>query len=259
MARDYAKFVPPKTRTAQPKVWPVKSFVAIFFVAIASSALSFFIYQKAHADKITYFQEIVALLQHKTEKPRPPVKVAEQGPQPVHFDFYSELPNMQLPQNALANESAATLEGAASTVPGSAPATPVMAGTPVIPKPMAITKPGELKKPEVTHPAIFNPSEVDELLADEKIVSQPNAQAPAHSQAQDYIIQLGVFESEDGAQRLIEAIAAVGFQPRVVKLDRKGHNMYQVQQGPYQSMESAKLEQLRLQKRGIISIIRRSV
>jgi cell division septation protein DedD len=251
MARDYAKFVPPKSRTAKPKVWPVKLFVGIFFMAVALVAVSFYLLEKAHNDKKTFFAEVVSLLQHKPVVKAPvPVKVADQGPAPVHFDFYSELPNMQLPENEMENETPAALNGegpvtttvTTTTTTAKPVITPV---TTIIPKSVAV------KKPVLTKPSVFNATEVDELLADEKVVTQ--------AQVQDYIIQLGVFETEPAAKRLIEAIASVGFQPRVVKLDRKGHNMYQVQQGPYQTMESARLEQLRLQKRGIISIIRKSV
>jgi cell division protein FtsN len=101
-------------------------------------------------------------------------------------------------------------------------------------------------------PVIFNTDELKSLLEAEVTPAAPTASASSQ-----YIIQLGVFESESAAQRLLEAVNSVGFEGNIVKTEHGDQSLYRVQQGPFETRDLAKLTQQRMQKRGIISLIRK--
>jgi cell division protein FtsN len=243
------------------------------------------------------FAKLVALVHHKKPTAVDPklaankkAAVTDGQPQPVHFDFYDELPNMQMPAedsqpSSVASAPAPTPKPAlpesvaeapsASAEPEVANATPptnpgqpaapiatVAEAKPAQPVPVSAaqsvavnaTQPSATPAPRLATakpvastaaPRIFNPEEVSDLLAAEHGVSR-------------YVIQLGVFQSEEAANRLREAIVSVGFDAVVVKVKEGNHKSYHVQQGPYATAELAKVSQQRLEKRGIISIIKKA-
>jgi cell division protein FtsN len=115
-------------------------------------------------------------------------------------------------------------------------------------QPVEITPaPGvEEHAPLTRQPVIFNTADLGALLAAENT-----------AQTSQYVIQLGVFESEEAAHRMVAAINSVGFEGSVVKTQQGPQERFRVQQGPFASRELAKMTQQRMQKRGIISIIRK--
>jgi cell division protein FtsN len=294
MAKNYAKFVPPKSRTSRKKKWRVEVVVAIFLVVTGATAFGSFLYvertQEAgagNANGVSLFSKFIALI-HPKKPTVIDMKLAankkstvpgDHKSEPVHFDFYNELPNMQMPADDA--EVGATNPPAPSTTTVALPATaeapaalpapvvaeaalpqsdePAAAAMPVI----AVAKPAQpspVKAVSVASPPktvapkssaatpdarIFNPEEVSDLLAAEHGVGR-------------YIIQLGVFQSEDAANRLREAIVSVGFDVVIIKVKQGSQKLYHVQQGPYETAALAKLSQQRLQKRGIISIIKKA-
>jgi cell division protein FtsN len=251
MAKDYAKFVPPKQRYTQQKPKGAEIFFIFLLVLVICAASGYFLFQKnLHGSPILTDRTLV-FLHLKKAPPKPVVvKLAKNTinktpaePQ-VQFDFYSELPNMQV----TLSEPAQGVKGLTQLIPAKPK---VIAAADPVSEPANLAQ-GTLDAPLANkHSVIFNTAEVDNLLE-----AETRPVTSAHTQP--YVIQLGVFESETGAQRLVEALKSVGFEPEIVKITLSGREMYQVTQGPFSNRELAKLTQQRLQKRGIISIIRQT-
>jgi cell division protein FtsN len=223
MRKDYAKTVYKRPRP--PRQWRKIIVPAVLLVLLSVGLGSTFVYNKKH-DSVM-FNKIVALTHKKSPAEKQKLaanKAAPQEPAPVHFDFYDALPKMQMPP-------------AAETVASVAPAPQL--------KPVAATP-----KPVIAKASVFNAEEVTDLLAHEK----PQLNVPI---GQHYHLQLGSFESESAAKLLVDAVNSIGFQAKVVKSHHAGHNMYHVMQGPYTNMDLAKASQMRLQKRGITSSLKK--
>jgi cell division septation protein DedD len=252
MPKDYAKFVPPKSRQANQSKWPVVLIAAVFFVLAAGVVSGIYFYSKNSAATSAWFDNFIAALHHKKNNAKPApthlANAAENKSQGVRFDFYEQLPNMQMPTDAteIAN----------------------------VPPPVIMT-PAKIAPMVVAAPAnVFNPDEVTQLLdaeqpkpAKPQVTVKPVAvpvPAPHPVEAEitlppaHFIIQLGEFETETAAKGLLQAINSVGFEAQVVKISREGRKIYKVQQGPYISMALAMQSQQRMQKRGLISTIIKS-
>jgi cell division septation protein DedD len=250
MAKDYAKFIPPKQRPSKTKARGTEYFFILLLVLVICSAGGYFIFASptktfaAGTENTTFLSKALALVKHKKTvaiaKPAAK-KMAEASDTPsVQFDFYSELPSMQVtlstPSEAVKGLS--QLKNPTAVKAASANTIPAVAMV-------------NAAKP----PVIFDTNELKSLLEAEVTPATPAA--PTVSTASQYIIQLGVFESEPAAQRLLEAINSVGFEGNIVKAESGDQPMFRVQQGPFESRDLAKLTQQRMQKRGIISIIRK--
>jgi cell division protein FtsN len=249
MEKDYAKFIPPKKRSQSKTKGSAYFFIFLFVMVLLGAGGGYFLYVKQPA---ALFSKEVALLAHKKNllNVKPVKKLtqanAAQAPE-VQFDFYSELPNMQVTfSEPGAVAKSLTQLKAPSTVKIEEINSPEIKTASI--KAEDIDELPELNAAApasraTNQPDIFNTDELKTLLD-----AESQSSAAAH-----YVIQLGVFESEAAAARLLAAINAVGFEGNVVK----SPSGYRVQQGPYASKELAKLTQQRLQKRGIISIIRK--
>jgi cell division protein FtsN len=283
MAKNYAKFVPPKSRSSRKKQWRTEVVVAVFLLCGGAIAFGSFLYVERAQEVMTssdhsdsgpsVFAKFIALIHHKKATTVDPklasnkkaAAASSDQPPGVHFDFYNELPNMQMPADEQAGamntpspapRAASQEHAAAEPAPASElvvveakPVAPVVASAAPLPLPAklmpAVPKPVVAKAAAPKSPArIFNPDEVTDLLAAEHGV-------------QRYVIQLGVFQSEAAANRLREAIVSVGFEAAIVKVTQGNHKIYHVQQGPYESAALAKSSQQRLEKRGIISVIQK--
>jgi cell division protein FtsN len=284
MAKNYAKFVPPKSRSSRKKKWRTEVVVAVFLLCGGAMAFGSFLYFERVQGVVTseqsgpsVFAKLVALIHHKKATTvdsklainKKAVTADSDHPPGVHFDFYNELPNMQMPadEQAGAMNTPQAAPKAASQEPATEPASgePVVAqaaasvvATPVpvvanaTPSPLPVKAIPSVPKSPVAKVAaaklparIFNPEEVSDLLAAEHGV-------------QRYVIQLGVFQSEAAANRLREAITSVGFDVAIVKVTEGNRKLYHVQQGPYETAALAKSFQQRLEKRGIISVIQKA-
>ena len=256
MPKDYAKFVPPKSRRPQERNVPVKLFAFIFVVLLAGVLGGVYLYAKNPAAGSAWLSNMVASLHHKklVTKPAPgKLTTAEEKPQ-VRFDFYEQLPNMQIPTDA--NEIA-------SVPPPAVIMSPAKIAPMVISAPSSSFNPDEvtqLLEAEQTKPAAIKPAKT--VLASPTVAAAKVPALPADAEiplpAERYVVQLGEFDSETAAKALLEAINSVGFEAQVVKISRAGHKIYKVQQGPYLSMSLALQLQQRMQKRGLISTILKS-
>lgn len=264
MAKDYAKFIPPK-RKAKKKSPGVGIVLILCLVFLAAAG---FFYEKkstswhslANDSRVTaILAKVTALLSHHkkegSQSLKPTVKALAllhpEPPPPVRFDFYDELQTQKVSLPVADNNVAPT---ASAKVPGpvapvshplvqakSKPTLPAVSITPVAEsKPKPPVAPVAISQPKTN---IIDPEEVSTLLA-----------AEAH--ASTYFIQLGAFETEQAAHRLQTALIDAGCRAEVVKLAHGNHKTYQLQQGPFATAQLAKLAQQRLQKRGITSVVR---
>ncbi|GEM_PF-3583970 len=262
MAKDYAKFVPSKSRKPKRKKRLAGILIAIFFlmfVCIASAY--FFLVMKKNSDVAhrgiaihEFISKVILVALHKNDSligatAKKIAKAAENSPPPVHFDFYSELPNMQLtltetpdapgPKNKKPSThyqvGVKSRLAAAENPEGDSISTLVskvaISASEAVPTPVAAP---------VIHP--------DELtgLIDEEVI-----------QKAQYILQLGFFETQQAAKTLQEALVSVGFNPIIVKNSTGKHELYKVQQGPFPTLQMATLTKSRLQKRGVTSVIQK--
>jgi len=262
MAKDYAKFVPPKPR-GRRKRWSgpaLLCFLLLFIGCLAGGAVFYAVKSpqalSQNKGAPLFITKLVSFLPHHQKQniilaKKSPV---DDQPPPVRFDFYSQLPSIQV--SAAETQDHAPLPPAApvNKLPDSigAPAAPsVLAdATPVVQ--VMSSKPAPLKRQPVASPAVLNPDAVSGLL-DAELTSpqQPQQQPVVMAESHAYFIQLGVFDTQPGAKRLAEALTDVGFSVAVTKVTQDGRKMYRVQQGPFTSIEMAKENQIRLRKRGI--------
>jgi cell division septation protein DedD len=259
MAKDYAKFVPPKPRAAKRKQWHAEIILPAFLLLAGALAGGCYYYQKGHpateaqGQGIQGFATKVASFfsHHKKDALHLKKTLAANGeeqPPTVHFDFYSQLPSMQvtIPEEG----GQPTLQEAAKPI--SAPVlakleSPHQEVIPVVSQaPAAPTPASKMAAP--------NADEVSTLLEAE---GQPVQYIKTTTQT--YVIELGVFDSRQAAALLADALSGVGFKVAIVKINRNGQKMYGVQQGPFKNLDVAKSTQQRLQKRGIVGEIHKSV
>jgi cell division protein FtsN len=257
MPKDYAKFVPPKSRLNLPHRWPVKLAIAVSVVVVLAGLGGYYYIASSEPAQADFMTKLNALIHHKKIIGKEPAKLASVAPAPprtVRFDFYEQLPNMQMPGDPPLVSSAPVpiVEPALTPAPKMATA----AAMPVaMPTPVALPSP-------VKGPEAFNPDELTHLLEAEHPKPVPAMKvtpAPPALAANHFSLQMGDFDTDSGAKGLVSAIKSVGFDARVVKISRSGRTIYQVQQGPFESMAQASQAQLRMQKRGLISSIIKSI
>ncbi len=283
MAKDYAKFVPPKQRMSRKKSYRVEIIAAIFLVAVLGVLSAYFIHdKKSFMDNFSSFSARVSELVHhkrnilaKNAGQKSDSGQDTQTP-PVQFDFYHELPTMQVVVDEADNDTTSptapvvhpVITAAQPALPAEEPtkatgesvlekAAPEATGEPALEKaaPEATAEPAPQPAPtpetaEATPPPakadVFNPDEISNLLAAQK------------TDVSSYVVQLGTFETQQGAKEMVSELSSAGFDAKVVKLKHAGQVIYGVQQGPYLTKELAIATKQRLQKRGITSIIRKA-
>jgi cell division protein FtsN len=270
MPKDYAKFVPPKSRLNLPHRWPVKLAVVVAVVLVLAGLGGYYYIATSMPEQGDFMGKLNALIHHKKIPGKEVAKLASAQPaQPrtVRFDFYEQLPNMQMPaDNPMITSSPAPVATSVLTT------TPELTAQPPVPMPIPAARVAPVARPVAQSapphtpaapaPAAFNPEELTHLLETEHPKPAPVTPvitAPATQAANHYIIKMGDFDTESGAKGLVSAINSVGFDAKVVKISRGGRTIYQVQQGPYESMALASQSQQRMQKRGLISTIIKSI
>jgi hypothetical protein len=115
MARDYAKFVPPKRRASKSKRRSGMLFPVFFALFVFSLAVICLFCGKKIANSWVMLSQRASLYFHHTHvnpslaKPtKKVVAVAHDGPPPpVRFDFYNELPSMQMSAHSFTDNEVA--------------------------------------------------------------------------------------------------------------------------------------------------------
>jgi cell division protein FtsN len=242
MAKDYAKFVPPKRRNAKPKFWRNGIFLASCLVLIGGLAAGAVYYETTSKQVLangsqTFITKLSVLVHKKSNNvlAKKTTAVIDQPP-PIHFNFYNQLPKVQVTpdeaQPIALGENKLPIPSDPIKIKTAKPKTPE-------PKEIMVAK---------TDP-VLDPDKVSGLLEAESKPQQAVKTVP--TPGEQFIIQLGVFDSQSGALRLADALSSVGFTVNVIKASQGGRQVYRVQQGPFTTMELAKANQQKLKKRGI--------
>jgi cell division protein FtsN len=240
MPKDYAKFVPPKSRLNLPYQWSVKLAVLVALVLLLGGIGTFY-YSLHHPGLLASINAVIHPDKAATKEGNKIASAQPPKPRTVRFDFYEQLPNMQMPGETAAIPSAP------------APAPLIDSAPPPKIVPVVVATP-----PAPASRQVFNPDELTHMLEAARPKMVP-ALPPPHPAASQFIIQMGDFDTESGAKGLLKAIRSVGFDAKVVKILRGGRTIYQIQQGPYESMALATQTQQRMQKRGLVTTIVKSI
>ncbi len=89
----------------------------------------------------------------------------------------------------------------------------------------------------------------------EKKSVNSTAATPMKPQAEKFLLQIAAFRNPTAAGEMRITLLLSGFEVEVVKAVNNNQQLYQVQQGPYQSITQAKSMQRELKKKGIDSVI----
>jgi len=235
MSKDYAKF---NSKRYEKNVFAKRRLVifSLFFSLLIASIFTIVVLQKkgkihlpldsvyASVDKIKSFiftkKSVTPLLAKTNESP------LEENT--IQYEFYDALPKTHLADN---------------TPAPTPPAIKIVADEEVKPKQVAVVKPEEPAKKiivaETKKKPIFSSEQLSEMIEKEK-------------PEQQFILHLGEFQNKLAAEQFVQAIKNVSLSAMTVKVSS---NVFRVQTGPYQNKEEAKLNQIRFQKRGIITKI----
>lgn len=205
-------------------------FLALLLVTLASffCGIALFAYYYKHHTIPSYFSKVKDWLNikhtasqnslekiHQEAKRVVTNKNAEE--QPIHFEFYQALPNMQVtvPSAIINNDMQSTLDRVKNPVSN-----------------------------QVSTEVATKPINVEEIERD-----------LAKQFQQNYIIQLGVFHTFDAAKRYQKFLSHSGFSAKINKIFLADKPLFRVEQGPFLSKAQVKIAQLRLQQKGLKSFI----
>lgn len=157
--------------------------------------------------------------QTKPQKPKTTTAHKEDREQ-IHFEFYTALPNMQVSTPALLENKPEVKKKAAALVE----------------KVVEPTKSSALK-----NVVVVSQDELEQEFSD-------------RLQQKNYIVQLGIFQTQGAAERYQKSLSHQGLKAKVAKGMIADKEIYRVQLGPFNQKDQAKLTEKLLQKKGISSI-----
>jgi cell division protein FtsN len=253
MAKDYARatFKTARAKRRQRSRHGLLLAIFLFFVLGVLAPCGWYLYQhdtgmlnKDHA--MAWMGELKAFL-HK-QKPQvamnETVKTQVVNPAPeepsVHFDFYTELPKMQVTLPATQTEA-----GKGTPPPVAAHQTK----SDVAPLSGAQAIMGQAA--DATFLSNTAQTKAKALEADHtKVMASPSAAA-------QYIVQVGAYKSDSTASEMRVSILLAGFDVSVVKTTVGDQVVYRIQQGPYNSLAQAKSAQKKLQAKGYDGVVQK--
>lgn len=157
------------------------------------------------------------------------------GPSPIHFEFYSTLPTMKVSAPIMAEEDNVPL-------------------LKDVKKTLSVTKTAKSVatsrqyKPQAAPSTVINEKELEDELS-----RHMDAVRPGHL-SKRYVVQMGVFHQLSAALRYRQALSPVASNIKIITVHENGHDIYRVQQGPFNGIGPAKQAQAQLQQRGIEAI-----
>jgi cell division protein FtsN len=258
MRKDYS--TRQRAMTRRPKQTGKRWIVLVALIALLGAGLSVAVYQyKNHTLTTsvitTYanrFKTWIAEHRHHLQQGLVKVKqLATTKPedQPIHFEFYTALPKMQVTVSA-PDTTSAVPPPTLKTQP--AKTLPLHAISDKIDNTVAVNKPTPVKpaptKPIPIHAAstsAFNPDDLTKELA-------------AQISSDTYVIQLGTYYNAAAADHYRQALQAAGMTTKVVKVTVAGKEEYRVQSGPW-GKSQVKLVLRQLQSKGVTGVIRKNV
>ncbi|MBV9575046.1 MAG: SPOR domain-containing protein [Gammaproteobacteria bacterium] len=162
-------------------------------------------------------------LAKKVEKVKAKLANRSEGEQPIHFEFYSTLPTMQVsvPSMSDAEPKSKVVAVANKT------------SDEIITSSLPVTAPA----------SIVNADELEQEVSD-------------HLKQINYFVQLGLFHNKIAAENYRKTLADEGFETVVIKTSVVDKQFYRVQLGPFANKEQAKQTQELLKKKGVNAILR---
>ncbi len=229
-----------KKRTKKQAAWKA---TALWVGVVITAAFGFGIYQYKTAG--WDFSALSASLarvkiwvnDHKTKphmEARAKLTKPSSAEPPLHFEFYTALPNMQL--------------AVAETAPDAPSVKTEIKVRMQEPKPVAklpIASKANLIKPTT---AIVTADELERELSG-------HIKLAAHALKEQFAIQVGVFRSIEAAKHYQETLRKTGFKTAVAPLGSDKKNLYRVQLGPYADKSQANLSWHQLEAQGIKGVI----
>lgn len=173
----------------------------------------------------------------------------KQEDQPIHFEFYTELPSVKVPvpteetrhlSEKYVSESAATTVSDRNNLNTTSTASVTRSKT-------STSSEGTIDSQPVSQTAgkpLFDAEQLHRDLNEEFNQSQ-------------YIIQLGVFRSAASAERYRQSLTQTGLTASVVKAHLSERIIFRVQSGPFLTLSQAKQAQKQWQKKSIDGIVRK--
>lgn len=231
MDKDFSRKKLSVSRTAKSR-WRLLVLILILVGGVGIFFLSSILHGPAflasfYSQARVWLVERKANLQHglakKIEKPKTPLVSKHDAEPPIHFEFYSALPNMQVsvPSMAVENDS---------------PSQPVINKTA-----------NDIAKSYAATPTLASISNADELAQE----------VSTHIKQITYFVQLGLFRNKALAEHYRKTFSHEGLG--AIKTSAVDKNFYRVQLGPFITKEQAKQIQQQLRKKGINAIVRSEV
>jgi cell division protein FtsN len=229
MRRDYARYRSKKN--APKKNWRQIGIMLLGLLVMLVGSGGYWFYQHktsaiyaVESTEGSFWAHVKAIFSHKKSSAhlaKAKSTVTPPKEEGVHFDFYTELPNMQV--------------------------TPAVVDETPAPRPLLKSA---QKKSDTDKK---NLQKIQEDL--EKTVDTEKSKSMIHIEAQanipEYIVQMGVFEDVSGASQSRLSMLLAGLESDVVKVTEEGQDFYRVQQGPFTTMAEAKAAKQRLERNGV--------
>lgn len=238
MIQDYGKYK--KKRQGQTK----KVMVLAAIIGLFAVSLIFYLRYRheltvanvksmAAHEVSTYFPHIFEKEKaHPAVKKKTPAATAEAA-KPVHFDFYDELPKVQVGNLKEAQEEREMAEAEVEE-----PSPPPVA-------------PSAAKAETKEH---FSSKSIEQDLYADLSAMKSSEKTPDTT---PYILQIGIFHSQEAANRYRGALQSAGLRVDVVKVKLGSEYVYRIQQGPYRNTDQLKSAKKRLTERGVTCDIRK--
>lgn len=222
MRKDYANRVFTTSRARKKQRARIEFLIFPFIIILFLAGFVFYVHKTSQITKDeSFFSRVKLLFTHSATNKSPHVSKTKINsdnsvPASVHFDFYNQLPAMQV---TISN----TTDNQATPPP---PASSV-------------------KKPNAHTPMVTTTSTPATIHDPEAPVSLPPVPVS------QYIIQLGVFKDSASASQSRISLLLAGSEATIVKMKTAEGEIYRVQRGPFMSQAEAKKIQKQLQKKGI--------
>lgn len=279
MAKDYAKATFKATRARKQRRSRRGVFALILLLLIVVGLLvGWYVHQVGTPlfDKkniMVWVDDLKALL-HRHNKlqvaSREGTKVAPINPvesQPeVRFDFYTELPNMQVTLPVTETEvskgtpaitKTAVSEGQSHWVAEVAGQKSPQVASDYVPAQSLPSEANKEPQAQPLPPEANKESQAQPLLLEASKDPQAQSLLPKANKEPQYVVQVGAYKSYATASEIRVSILLAGFDAVVVKTMMNGQVVYRIQQGPYSSQARAKMAQKKLQAKGFEGIIQK--
>jgi cell division protein FtsN len=199
----------------------------LMVVSALAIVIGFYAYQRSAFTMANLKNQTLLTVGHylpsilEKEKPKPVgKKVAVVSPEdsiPIHFDFYDELPKVQLASSQ----------------------------KPLVDKRKPAETVAEEEPEEESTPA--------EAISAKSVEQDLEADLSAMRLVDNglYILQMGIFHNMEAANRYRKALLLAGLKVEVRKIKQGQQVVYRLQQGPYNNLEQLKTAKKRLSERGV--------